>query len=292
MHFICVGTPQLPESLGADLSQVDGAIELLGPHLTRPTVVVGKSTVPVGTAPRLAARLAELAPAGAGAELVWNPEFLREGFAVEDTLRPNRLVIGGASGARGEGAARGVRRRAEPRRPARGHRLRHRRAGQGLGQRLPGHQDLLHQRGRRDVRGDRRGRRRPRRRARSRRPDRPQVPQRGHRVRRWLPAQGHPGVPAPRGRARRRRHDDVPAPHRRDQPEPARARRQHRHLDARRLPRRRPDRGVGSGVQARQRRRTRLPRPLDRGSAAPARRPGEHLRPEGRRRPRWRCSPR
>ncbi len=98
VHFICVGTPQLPESLGADLSQVDGAVELLGPHLTRPTVVVGKSTVPVGTAPRLAARLAELAPAGADAELVWNPEFLREGFAVEDTLRPNRLVIGGASG--------------------------------------------------------------------------------------------------------------------------------------------------------------------------------------------------
>ena len=97
VHFICVGTPQLPESLGADLSQVDGAVELLGPHLTRPTVVVGKSTVPVGTAPRLAARLAELAPAGADAELVWNPEFLREGFAVEDTLRPNRLVIGGAS---------------------------------------------------------------------------------------------------------------------------------------------------------------------------------------------------
>ncbi|GAA2134081.1 UDP-glucose/GDP-mannose dehydrogenase family protein [Nocardioides bigeumensis] len=97
VHFVCVGTPQVAEGLGADVSQVDGAIELLAPHLTRPAVVVGKSTVPVGTAPRLAARLAELAPAGADAELVWNPEFLREGFAVADTLRPDRLVLGGAT---------------------------------------------------------------------------------------------------------------------------------------------------------------------------------------------------
>ena len=56
--------------------------------------MVGKSTVPVGSAARLAARLAELAPAGDGAELAWNPEFLREGFAVEDTLHPDRLVVG------------------------------------------------------------------------------------------------------------------------------------------------------------------------------------------------------
>ena len=97
VHFLCVGTPQRAEGLGADLSQVDGAIELLAPHLTRPAVVVGKSTVPVGTAPRLAARLVELAPVGADAELVWNPEFLREGFAVHDTLHPNRIVLGGAS---------------------------------------------------------------------------------------------------------------------------------------------------------------------------------------------------
>ena len=64
------------------------------PHLDRPTLVVGKSTVPVGSAERLAAYLAEHAPAGAGAELAWNPEFLREGFAVQDTLRPDRLVVG------------------------------------------------------------------------------------------------------------------------------------------------------------------------------------------------------
>ena len=94
VHFICVGTPQLAEGMGADLSQVYSAVEPLAPHLTRPTLVVGKSTVPVGTAPALAARLAELAPVGADAELAWNPEFLREGFAVEDTLRPDRLVFG------------------------------------------------------------------------------------------------------------------------------------------------------------------------------------------------------
>ena len=94
VHFICVGTPQLAESMGADLAQVHGAIELLAPHLTRPTLVVGKSTVPVGTAPGVAERLAALAPAAEAAELAWNPEFLREGFAVGDTLRPDRLVLG------------------------------------------------------------------------------------------------------------------------------------------------------------------------------------------------------
>jgi UDPglucose 6-dehydrogenase len=94
VHFLCVGTPQRSDSIGADLTYVDAAIDSLAPHLTRPCLVVGKSTVPVGTADRLAARLAELAPVGAEARLAWNPEFLREGFAVEDTLRPDRLVFG------------------------------------------------------------------------------------------------------------------------------------------------------------------------------------------------------
>ena len=94
VHFVCVGTPQRADSIGADLTYVDATIEALGPLLTRPSLVVGKSTVPVGTATRLAARLAELAPVGEGAQLAWNPEFLREGFAVEDTLRPDRLVFG------------------------------------------------------------------------------------------------------------------------------------------------------------------------------------------------------
>src|SRR5690606_12592757 len=86
LHFVCVGTPQLPSSMGADVSYVDAAVTSLAPYLTRPSYVVGKSTVPVGTAARLAAQLSGTAPAGEQAELVWNPEFLREGFAVKDTL--------------------------------------------------------------------------------------------------------------------------------------------------------------------------------------------------------------
>ena len=69
----------------------------LAPYLTRPCLVVGKSTVPVGTAERLARLLQTLAPVGADAELAWNPEFLREGHAIEDTLRPSRMVFGVAS---------------------------------------------------------------------------------------------------------------------------------------------------------------------------------------------------
>jgi UDPglucose 6-dehydrogenase len=99
VHFICVGTPQLPDAAGADLSHIEAVIDGLAPHLTRDCLVAGKSTVPVGTAARLAARLAELAPAGRGAVLAWNPEFLREGFAVQDTLRPDRIVVGSASDA-------------------------------------------------------------------------------------------------------------------------------------------------------------------------------------------------
>jgi UDPglucose 6-dehydrogenase len=94
LHFVCVGTPQQAESLAADVSQVETAISGLAPHLDRPALVVGKSTVPVGTAARMSARLAELAPAGGEAMLAWNPEFLREGFAVQDTLHPDRIVIG------------------------------------------------------------------------------------------------------------------------------------------------------------------------------------------------------
>ncbi|SEL40781.1 UDP-glucose dehydrogenase family protein [Streptacidiphilus jiangxiensis] len=94
IHFSCVGTPQQPGAQAADLRYVEAVIDSLAPHLERPALVVGKSTVPVGTAERLARRLVELAPVGAEARLAWNPEFLREGFAVEDTLRPDRLVLG------------------------------------------------------------------------------------------------------------------------------------------------------------------------------------------------------
>lgn len=91
VHFICVGTPQQKNSLAADMTYVDAALEAIAPHAKVGSLIVGKSTVPVGTAERLSKRLSEL---GSKGELAWNPEFLREGFAVEDTLRPNRLVVG------------------------------------------------------------------------------------------------------------------------------------------------------------------------------------------------------
>ncbi|GES32177.1 UDP-glucose/GDP-mannose dehydrogenase family protein [Streptomyces angustmyceticus] len=98
VHFVCVNTPQKHGEYACDMSYVERAFDALAPHLTRPTLVVGKSTVPVGSAARLAERLAAAAPAGADAELAWNPEFLREGFAVKDTLHPDRIVVGVADG--------------------------------------------------------------------------------------------------------------------------------------------------------------------------------------------------
>ncbi|RNE62604.1 UDP-glucose dehydrogenase family protein [Cryobacterium tepidiphilum] len=101
VHFIAVGTPQKQGSHSADLSYVDAAIGSLLPHLSPGDLVVGKSTVPVGTA----ARLAEVIEAsGTGASLAWNPEFLREGFAVKDTIAPDRLVYGVPAGDAGERA--------------------------------------------------------------------------------------------------------------------------------------------------------------------------------------------
>jgi UDPglucose 6-dehydrogenase len=94
IHFICVGTPQKHGSQAADMTYVDASIDSLAPYLDRKVLVVGKSTVPVGTAERLAEKLRTQAPAGAEIELAWNPEFLREGFAVDDTLHPDRLVFG------------------------------------------------------------------------------------------------------------------------------------------------------------------------------------------------------
>ncbi|MEU6404731.1 UDP-glucose/GDP-mannose dehydrogenase family protein [Streptomyces sp. NPDC046985] len=94
LFFLCVNTPQLAGEFSADLRHLDAAVEALVPHLDRPCLVVGKSTVPVGTADRVAERIAAAAPAGAAAELAWNPEFLRESFAVQDTLHPDRLVAG------------------------------------------------------------------------------------------------------------------------------------------------------------------------------------------------------
>jgi UDPglucose 6-dehydrogenase len=89
VHFVCVGTPQKKGEFAADMTYVDASVTALVPYLRPGDVVVGKSTVPVGTAERLAAQLAPT-----GATLIWNPEFLREGFAVEDTLHPDRFVYG------------------------------------------------------------------------------------------------------------------------------------------------------------------------------------------------------
>ena len=91
VHFICVGTPQIKNGNAADLTYVNSALESIAKYVKPGGLVVGKSTVPVGTATKLRNRLLELNPK---ADLAWNPEFLREGFAVEDTVRPNRLVVG------------------------------------------------------------------------------------------------------------------------------------------------------------------------------------------------------
>jgi UDPglucose 6-dehydrogenase len=93
VHFLCVGTPQKKGEYAADMTYVDAAFRALVPHLRDGALVVGKSTVPAGTAERLADELAQNATAK-DVELAWNPEFLREGFAIEDTLTPDRMVFG------------------------------------------------------------------------------------------------------------------------------------------------------------------------------------------------------
>ncbi|WP_190263819.1 UDP-glucose dehydrogenase family protein [Glutamicibacter nicotianae] len=94
IHFITVGTPQRADSQSADMSYVDGSVDSLLEHITGEALIVGKSTVPVGTARRLSEKIAQSAKQGSDIALAWNPEFLREGFAVQDTLRPDRLVYG------------------------------------------------------------------------------------------------------------------------------------------------------------------------------------------------------
>src|SRR5205809_4455050 len=94
VHFICVGTPQRPDGLAADLSYVESAVTDLAQRLTRKALIVGKSTVPVGTAEWVEEIVRRLSPAEADVEVAWSPEFLQEGFAVEDVLRPNRVIFG------------------------------------------------------------------------------------------------------------------------------------------------------------------------------------------------------
>lgn len=107
VFFIAVGTPQKKGEYGADLRYVDAVIDELVPLLTRDAVIFGKSTVPVGTAQRLAERADELAK-DITVEIAWNAEFLREGFAIEDTLHPDRLVLGQTKGGKAEIVAREV----------------------------------------------------------------------------------------------------------------------------------------------------------------------------------------
>jgi UDPglucose 6-dehydrogenase len=94
VHFVCVNTPQRKGEYAADTVYIDSVIDNLAPLLDVPALIIGKSTVPAGTAARLTSRLRALSPAGDAMRLAWNPEFLREGYAIEDTLRPDRLVIG------------------------------------------------------------------------------------------------------------------------------------------------------------------------------------------------------
>src|SRR6201990_2181623 len=107
VHFLGVGTPQKRGEHGEDISHVNAVIDTLAPRLTRDSVIVGKSTVPVGTAAELVQRARAAARPGVDVEVAWNPEFLREGFAVQDTLRPDRIVLGVQDGStRAEAAIR------------------------------------------------------------------------------------------------------------------------------------------------------------------------------------------
>jgi UDPglucose 6-dehydrogenase len=99
VHFVCVGTPQSKTSHAADLRFVEAATTAIARNLTHDALIVGKSTVPVGTAARLRELVAAEAPEGVTVELIWNPEFLREGKAVDDTLHPDRIVMGGTTDA-------------------------------------------------------------------------------------------------------------------------------------------------------------------------------------------------
>ncbi|GLZ01368.1 UDP-glucose 6-dehydrogenase [Actinoplanes sp. NBRC 103695] len=94
VHFICVGTPQRADGMGADLTYVETSVSNLARHLRRRALIVGKSTVPVGTAEWVEQLVAKHTDPALEVEVAWSPEFLQEGFAVEDVLRPNRIVVG------------------------------------------------------------------------------------------------------------------------------------------------------------------------------------------------------
>ena len=197
VHFLCMSTPQRDGELAADLGHVDQAVSSLARRLTRACIIAGKSTVPDGTAERLADLVHSLAPAGTDMVLAWNPEFLREGFAIEDTLSPGRLVFGlpddvsaahAAQEMLGEVYAEWI--AADT--PVVLADLATAQLTKSAANAFLATKISLHQRDGRAVRGHRGRRHRPRRRHRVRPPDRAQLPQRGPRVRRRLPPQGHP----------------------------------------------------------------------------------------------------
>ncbi|MGX7694810.1 UDP-glucose dehydrogenase family protein [Gordonia polyisoprenivorans] len=107
VFFVAVGTPQKKGEYSADLRYVDAAVEELVPLLTRDALILGKSTVPVGTAQRLSERADELAK-DVEVEIAWNPEFLREGYAIRDTLNPDRIVLGRFGGGNAEAVCRKI----------------------------------------------------------------------------------------------------------------------------------------------------------------------------------------
>lgn len=103
VHFLGVGTPQAHGSYAADLTYVKAVITELVPRLKGQHIIFGKSTVPVGTAAELQQMADELASEGTSVEIAWNPEFLREGYAVKDTITPDRIVLGVGEAGRADG---------------------------------------------------------------------------------------------------------------------------------------------------------------------------------------------
>ena len=156
VHFICVGTPQQSGSDAADLRFVDAAVQTVADLADCDGLIVGKSTVPVGTAQRLADRLGSDGPR---LELAWNPEFLREGMAVRDTLHPDRLVFGVTSEHAEKSLLEVYGEDHRRRHAVHHHRFGDGGDGQGGRERLSGHQDLVHQRDGRGLRGGQRRRR-------------------------------------------------------------------------------------------------------------------------------------
>ena len=200
--FIAVGTPTRRGDGHADLTYVYAAAEQVARAVTGYTVIVTKSTVPVGTGRRIA-EIVRAARPDLEFDVASNPEFLREGNAIGDFMRPDRVVIGAEATARAGGAAPAL----PPALPDRGadpvHRHRNGRADQIRGQRLPGDEGHVHQRDGRPVREGRRRRARRRPRHRPRWADRPQVPASRARLRRLLLPQGHAGADAHRAGLRR-----------------------------------------------------------------------------------------